>query len=100
MSEPATVKTHPLRNTKAQLFEEVESLRLRVAELEDAAAPHELQERAPRESGESKVSGLGGIAADVTERKHAEARRTLASARAEVSVVGNLSPHCPDDLVI
>ncbi len=77
MSEPATVKTHPLRKTKAQLFEEVESLRLRVAELEDAAAPHESQGRALRESEESKDSGLGAIAADVTERKHAEARRTI-----------------------
>ncbi len=77
MSEPAAVKTYPLRKTKAQLVEEVESLRLRVAELEDAAAPHEWQVRALRESEESKVSGLGAIAVDVTERKHAEARRTI-----------------------
>ena len=77
MSEPPRVKVHPLRKTKAQLVEEVESLRLRVAELEDAAAPHEWQGRAIRESGESKISGLGGIAADVTERKHAEAQRTI-----------------------
>ncbi|MFB3111064.1 MAG: PAS domain-containing protein [Gemmatimonadales bacterium] len=98
LSEPATVKTQPLRNTKAQLFEEVESLRLRVAELEDACAPHESQGRARRESEESKVSGLGAIAADVTERKHAEARRTLASARAEVSVDGNLREQNFDEL--
>ncbi len=77
MSEPATAKVHPLRKTKAQLFEEVESLRLRVAELEDAAAPHEWQVRALRESEESKVSGLGAIIADVNERKHAEARMTI-----------------------
>ena len=77
MSEPATVKTHPLRKTKAQLVEDVESLRHRVAELEDAATPHERQGRARRASEESKVFGLGAIAADVTERKHAEARRTI-----------------------
>ena len=50
MSEPATAKLHPLRKTKAQLFEEVELLRLRVAEFEDAAAARERPARALLES--------------------------------------------------
>ncbi len=43
MSEPAIEKIHPLRKTNAQLFEEVELLRLRVAELEDAAPPQRIR---------------------------------------------------------
>ena len=52
MSGPDTVKVHPLRKTKAQLVEEMESLRLRNAELEDVATAHELQGQALRENEE------------------------------------------------
>ncbi len=71
------MKTHPLCDTKTQLVEVVESPRLRIPELEEAAARHEWQGRALRESEESKLSGLGAIVADATERKHAEARMTI-----------------------
>ena len=71
------MKNYPLFDTKPRLVEVVESLRLRIPELEEAAARHEWQGRALRESEESKLSGLGAIVADVTERKHAEARMTI-----------------------
>ncbi len=70
------MKTHPLSDTKARLVEVVESPRLRIPELEETAAPHEWRGRALRGSVESKVCGLGAIVADVTGRKHAEARMT------------------------
>ena len=71
------MKTHPLCDTKTRLVEVVESPRLRIPELEEAAAPHECRGRALRGSEENKVSGLGAIVADVTGRKHAEARMTI-----------------------